>query len=186
MKKIAALMMVAVLAGGSMVQAEELKSGLEPGVSVGAFNVRDITGPAKGETLCYRCRYGGRPVVGIFARNVDDKLAEMVRQLDAKVGANEEKQMRAFVVLLTENPDADAKKLEKLAETAKVKNIPLTVFDGQAGPPEYNIAKDAEVNVMMWVGGKVKVNSAFAKGDVTKLEKKDIEGLVKDSDKILE
>ncbi len=36
------------------VSAEELKSGLQPGDSAGAFNVKDITGPRKGKSLCYR------------------------------------------------------------------------------------------------------------------------------------
>ena len=36
------------------VSAEELKSGLQPGDSAGAFNVKDVTGPRKGKSLCYR------------------------------------------------------------------------------------------------------------------------------------
>jgi len=32
----------------------ELKSGLQPGESAGAFNVKDCTGPRKGKSLCYR------------------------------------------------------------------------------------------------------------------------------------
>jgi hypothetical protein len=36
------------------------------------------------------------------------------------------------------------------------------VFDGEAGPPAYNIAKEAEVTVMMWADREVKVNQVFA------------------------
>jgi len=39
---------------GVMVLADELKSGLQPGDRAGAFNVKDITGPNKGKSLCYR------------------------------------------------------------------------------------------------------------------------------------
>lgn len=38
----------------AMATAEELKSGLQPGQGTGAFNVKDITGPNKGKSLCYR------------------------------------------------------------------------------------------------------------------------------------
>ncbi len=39
---------------GALVLAEELESGLQPGDPAGAFNVKDITGPNKGKSLCYR------------------------------------------------------------------------------------------------------------------------------------
>lgn len=163
--------------------AAEVKSGLEPGSYVAPFFVRDITGPAKGESLCYRCRYGGRPVVGIFARDVDESLTQLVQQVDKQVEKNRDQKLSAFVVLLTDDPDADASKLTKLAETAKVRNVPLTLFDGQTGPQDYKIAKDANLNVMMWVGGKVKVNQAFAK---EKLAKKQLASLDKATGTILE
>jgi type II secretory pathway component PulC len=35
-------------------KTKPLKSGLQKGDFADAFNVRDITGPAKGTTLCYR------------------------------------------------------------------------------------------------------------------------------------
>ena len=182
MRKLIAFSVAAVLAATSMVSADDVKSGLEPGSFVGAFQVRDITGPRKGKSLCYRCAYSGRPVVSIFARDVNDELVDLIKQVDKKVGDNADKEMRAFVILLTDDPDEAATKLKKVAETAKVKNVPLTVFDGQAGPPSYKITKDADVNVMMWVGGKVKVNEAFGKG---KLAKKSVASVVKKSDKIL-
>lgn len=162
--------------------AAQVKSGLEPGSYVAPFFVRDITGPAKGESLCYRCRYGGRPVVGIFARDVDENLTKVVKQVDQQIEKNKDQQLSAFVVLLTDDPDTAAPKLEKLAETAKVKNVPLTLFDGQTGPQDYKIAKDANLNVMMWVGGQVKVNEAFAKA---KLAKKQLASLDKATGKIL-
>ena len=43
-----------IAASGVAVAADALKSGLSPGKSVGAFNVKDCTGPNKGKSLCYR------------------------------------------------------------------------------------------------------------------------------------
>ena len=34
--------------------AAELQSGLQVGDHAGAFNVRDVTGPNQGKSLCYR------------------------------------------------------------------------------------------------------------------------------------
>ena len=99
-------------------------------------------------------------------------------------GCNKKKEMAAFFVLLTDDPDADELKLKKLADKEKITHTPLTTFEGVAGPPNYKISKDADVTVLMWVGGKkvVKVNHAFAKGD---LKEEQIKQIVKDTSKIL-
>jgi transcriptional regulator of nitric oxide reductase len=167
----------------ALIAADALKSGLPVGDQVPAFNVRDITGPNKGKTLCYRCKYGDRPVVAVFTRKVDDTVNELVKKIDAQVGKNEAKKMAAFVVVLTDEPDVLEPKLEAVAKDAKVEHTPLTIIEGQTGPPDYKLAKDAEVTVMMWVDSTVKVNHAFEKG---KLDKGAIETIVKDTKKILE
>jgi hypothetical protein len=45
---------LALLVATAGLMAAELKSGLEVGDACGAFNVKDITGPSKDKTLCYR------------------------------------------------------------------------------------------------------------------------------------
>jgi hypothetical protein len=44
---------LAVAVAGVAIAAD-LQSGLQVGDSAGAFNVKDITGPNKGKSLCYR------------------------------------------------------------------------------------------------------------------------------------
>jgi hypothetical protein len=166
-----------------LAPAAELKSGLQPGDAPDAFNVRDVTGPAAGETLCYRCKYGSRPVVSIFAREIDDNVAKLIKEVDGVVGKNGDKKMAAFVVLLTDDPDAAEKKLSEVAKKNGIKNVPLTIYDGAAGPEQYKVSEKADVTVMMWVESDVKVNHAFGKGEF-KGEK--IAGIVSDTTKILE
>jgi len=167
----------------SFAGAAEVQSGLQPGDAPPAFNVRDITGPKAGKTLCYRCMYGSRPVVSIFAREIDENVANLIKQVDAQVGENGDKKMAAFVVLLTDDADAAEGKLKEVAKKNSIKNVPLTVYDGSAGPSSYKIAKDADVTVMMWNESDVKVNHAFAKGQLDKSKVKAVAG---DSAKILE
>ncbi|MGQ0633322.1 MAG: hypothetical protein ACT4QC_01825 [Planctomycetaceae bacterium] len=184
MKKLTAVLSVCVLTAGALALAAELQSGLAVGDGpVGPFTVRDITGPEKGKSLCYRCKYGARPVVTVFTREVNDAVNELVKKIDAKVGENKAKKMAAFVVVLTTDPDAIEPKLEALAKESKLENTPLTIIEGDAGPDDYKLSKDAAVTVMMWVDSTVKVNQAFAKG---KLDKKAIDALVADTKKILE
>jgi hypothetical protein len=121
--------------------------------------------------------------VSIFARELTDDLASLVKQVDEQVGNNKNKQMAAFFVLLAEDEDAAKGKLEELAKKHDIKNVPLTVFDGTAGPPDYKIAKDADVTVLLWKKQTVAANHAFAKKG---LDKKGIDTVVADTSKILQ
>lgn len=180
MRKFAGFAVACLLVSGIVV-AGDVTSGLPVGEKVPAFNVRDITGPEQGKTLCYRCKYGARPVVTVFTKVMNDEVASLVKQIDAKVNANEEKKMAAFVVFLTDDADKVEPKIEALAKDQKITKTPLTLIEG-AGPSDYKLSKDAEVTVMMWVKSEVKVNQAFAKGE---LNKKAVDGLVAETKKIL-
>jgi hypothetical protein len=45
---------LAALTVGAVALAAEIKSGLQVGEHAGAYNVKDITGPNAGKSLCYR------------------------------------------------------------------------------------------------------------------------------------
>lgn len=156
---------VAAIAACSQVAlAEEL----EVGAPVSAFYVKDVTGPAAGTKLCYRCLYGNKPVVSIFARDIDGNVASLIKEVDGVVAKNQDHNMKAFVVLLTDEPEAKEAKLKQVADEGKVSHTPLTTFDGVTGPQPYKIAQDAEVTVMMWVDGKLQVNEAYKANELTK------------------
>ena len=173
---------VALLALVGFAIASDVKSGLTLGESTTPFQVKDITGPSKGTSLCYRCQYGAKPVTCIFTREITEEVASLIQQIDATVGSNTDKNMKGFVVLLTNDADAGAKTLAKLAADKGIKNIPLTVFDGQAGPPKYKIAKEAAVTVLMWNKGHVEVNNAF---DTAKLTADQVKTITGETSKIL-
>jgi hypothetical protein len=184
MKKFAALCLMGLtMISAQCLNAADLKSGLQVDEYPVAFNVTDITGPSAGEKLCYRCQYGARPVVSIFIRKMDENTAKLVKELDAVVGKNaEDKKMAAFVTVLSDDPDAQESALKKVAEEQKIEHTPLTVFENAVGPAKYKISEKADVTVMMWVDSNVKVNHAFAEGELTK---EAIEKIVGDTEKIL-
>jgi hypothetical protein len=167
----------------SSVSAAEITSGLKPGDAPAAFTVQDATGPAAGTKLCYRCRYGGNPVVAVFTHKIDDKVTSLVKKVDEEVAKNKDKRMKAFVVLLTDDPDHAETKLKALAEKHNITNVPLTIFDGTMGPSDYKLSDKADVTVLMWNKSDVKVNHAFAPGQ---LNAESISAIVKDTAKILD
>jgi len=121
--------------------------------------------------------------VTIFTRSLSDNLASLVRNIDKQVADNTDKDMKSFLVLLTDDADDAETKLKAFAEKHGIKNVPLTTFDGVAGPPSYKVSKDADLTVLMWIGQKVKANHAFGKGKFTAEAAKKVG---KDTSKILE
>lgn len=172
----------AFVASAGLCLAGEVKSGLEPGGAPTPFNVKDITGPNAGKSLCYRCAYGAKPVACIFTREITPEVATLVKEIDDKVAANKDKNMSAFLVLLTDDAEAGAKQLTKLKDEKKIANVPLTVFDGNAGPEKYKISKDAAVTVMLWNKMKVQANHAYAKANIPAEE---VKAITADTSKIL-
>jgi len=182
MRKSLSLAVAALLAGGLAVAAE-LQSGLAKGDFVAAFDVLDCSGPSKGDTLCYRCKYGNRPVVSIFTRELTPEVAQLTKAVDEAVGKNADAKMAGFVVLLTDDAKAAAGKLQEAASKNQIKNVPLTAFGDKTGPKAYKISDKADVTVMMWVDSEVKVSKGFAKGE---LKKADIDKLLADTKQILD
>ena len=121
--------------------------------------------------------------MNIFTRSLTDNLAGLVRKIDKKIDENKDHKMVGFVVLLTDEPDQAEIDLRAFAEKHGIKNVPLTYFDGVAGPASYKVAQEADVTVNMWQGLSAKVNHAFASGG---LDKKAIAKIVADVPKILE
>ena len=109
-------------------------------------------------------------MINIHAREITDDLTSLVSQIDELVSPalsrGSADRTQSFVVFLTDDPDEMEPKLAKLAADKKLKNVPLTLFDGEAGHPDYKIAKDAEVTVLMWTNLRIDQNFAFKKGEL--------------------
>jgi hypothetical protein len=54
MRRILTASIALTVAAAGVVIAADVQSGLQVGEACGAFNVKDITGPNKGKSLCYR------------------------------------------------------------------------------------------------------------------------------------
>ena len=133
------------------------------------FTVEDVTGPAQGEMLCYRCRYANRPTVVVFAREVNDTVSSLVQQIDQQVAANRDKKLSAFMVVVGENAEEAKPDLQRLATAQNLQNTPLTVFHKPEGPPGYGLSPDMPIQVMMWNKEGLKVNRPIA-GELSREE----------------
>ncbi|RCS46294.1 hypothetical protein DTL42_15075 [Bremerella cremea] len=131
-----------------------------------AFDVEDITGPAAGESLCYRCRYSGRPTVVIFTREVDDSVTHLVQKIDQEVGEHADQKLSAFMVVLDKDTAKVEPELKRIQATQDIRNTPLTVYHNPEGPAGYTLSPSAKVQVMMWNKEGIKVNQPI-QGDLS-------------------
>ncbi len=167
-------------------ESKDLKSGPQVGEEVGAFEVVKAAGNPHdgvkvGEELCYRCKLGSRPVVMVFARTPDEKLAKLIKELDKVVADHSDQKMGAFVNLIGHKEEAAKKAAEKLAEKAGASNIAIVVPKDQPnGPEDYKINPKAEVTVLIYKEGKVAANHAL-----DSLDEKSAKSILTDTSKIL-
>jgi hypothetical protein len=116
----------------------------------------------------------------VFARETNDNLISLVKKLDAATVDNKDKKMCSFICFLSDEEGAE-KKLKEVAEKAGIKKLVFSI-DNVAGPKGYNIAKEADVTVVLYNARKVEANHAFKKGE---LDAKAIERILADVPKIL-
>ncbi len=118
-------------------------------------------------------------MVCVFARKTTEPLTGLVKQIDEKIGENGK--LKSFVVILNASGEKSAAELRALAKAAGIKQVPLTMSQDPAGVPDYEIAKDADVTVVMWRGQKVR----SARGYKGELSEGDIAAIVAEIPKLL-
>ena len=110
------------------------------------FTVLDVTGPAKGQKLCYICRYGGRPSFVVFTRRADGHIRHLAPAIDKLVAQNAKARLAGFVVLLGEDNQANR---ESLAALAKEHNLAIPLTIAPAAPKGYALPKDFDTVVLV-------------------------------------
>jgi hypothetical protein len=116
----------------------------------------------------------------IFAREVSGPLTSLVKKIDEATAKNKSAKMGSFVVFCSDSEGLE-KQLKELADKEKLKDIVLSI-DNPTGPPRYNVAKEADVTVVLYNKHKVAANFAFKKGE---LDDKKVEDILKAVPKIL-
>ena len=82
------------------------------------------------------------------------------------------------------NPESKPNAKDNLKALADKQGIKNTIFaiDNVAGPPDYQIAKEADITVVLYNKRKIEANHAFKKGE---LDAKAVEAILEDLKKIL-
>jgi hypothetical protein len=150
-----------LIAAAGMVAASAfaaVESGLKPGTPTSAFQVVDVTGPHKGQQLCYRCSYGAAPVIAAFLNGDVMKSAGLVSNIQKLVEARQQKGLKTFVVYMG-GPDQKGS-IEKVASEHHI-TIPLVFLPQGTSADDvaaYRISSQAKNTVLLWKQGTVRHN----------------------------
>ncbi len=188
MKSVLSLVALASLGWAAAVVAAELKSGPSVGAPLAPFEVVKVAGAVgdgvdQGEELCYRCKYGSRPMVMVFTRAKNDGVAKLAKKLDATVAAHKAQKLAAFVNFVGGERSELEKAAKSLGSSEQIEHVALVVpVESEDGPADYRLSADADVTVLLCAQGKVMQNIAL---EADSLSDNQINDIIAGAEKLL-
>lgn len=152
-------MNLAMMALALLIEAPsaDLKSGLQRGEDVAAWNPIHVAGPDKGTRACPVCTYLEKPAVVAFTRD-GDNAAALAEQLEKLVAANERKNLKGFVIVIDAVPD----KLAKMAADKRITKVGVCYPDPRTKDKDlgelYKIHPRAQNTIIIYRNYKVTAN----------------------------
>ena len=110
---------------GATAFAAEIISGLPVGATPPSVPVTDVTGPYRGERVCYVCEFDKAPDVLAFFRDTSEATAKQIVQLNDLYLKNKSSNFKAVAMIIA--GESARKWLEGLNRSARLE-IPLTFF----------------------------------------------------------
>lgn len=163
-RMIATVLCLAVVLIVPVPAGEAIRSGPQVGSSkIPAFNPLNCTGPNQGKRTCLVRLNGANPVAMIFAREVSVPVTRLIKRIDEATERNAKAQMGSFVVFLSDTIGQD--QLKEVAQKERLKRCVLSLH-APDGPKGYNVAKEADVTVVLYTNRHVKANHAFRRGEL--------------------
>jgi hypothetical protein len=174
---------------------------LEPGYKVGDQLVHQVceyvvTGRDAGQDVSLVCRYAKRPVVMVFAREIDAPVTRLLKKLDRATGNHEndalQTRLGSYLVLVCDAKDREAE-LKALADKEQIRHTQLALLvinddrlGGNAGSGLHRVqaklGTEARLTVVLASKLRVRASYAYRKGE---LKDKDIDQILADLPKIL-
>jgi hypothetical protein len=138
--------------------AADVVSGPSVGATTQSIPVSDVTGPHKGERICYVCDFDKAPNVLGFFRDTSDATAKEIIQLNDLYVKNKSRNFKAVAMIVA--GESSKKWLEELNRSAHLE-IPLTFFT--KGPKDvaarvYSLNPAAANTILVTVNRSVVAN----------------------------
>lgn len=162
-----ALPLFAFAAGGA------LKSGLQSGEMVSAFEPAHVTGPDAGTKTCPVCKYGKTPAVQVWVNgDKPENVSKIADALEAAIKMEGSDKLKGFIIFIkpkSMTEDALKGQLKMVADKCHLSNVALTYVDGPksefVGQYKINTSADVKNTVIVYHDMKVNANFVNLKGD---------------------
>lgn len=143
----------------------KIESGLKPGQKPGPYSFQVVTGPQRGQLMCYVCETADKPMVIVFARELTEPLGKLAAKLDRAVADGKPKDVRGWLTVMGEAKDRE-EQLVQWGRKHVLKSLPLGIFADPDGPPAYKLHKDAQVTVIVAKDRKAIASFGFRAGEL--------------------
>lgn len=156
-----------MVSADDVISASSTQGAFARGQRVQSFYVRAVTGPLRDKSVCYVCRNGDRPVVMILLRELEPELPGLLKSIDGLVDRHRAQGLRAFGVLIGEDPTKQAPRLQTLGFDKRL-SLPLAVAGPQvAAAGCQNIPADAVVTVILYRDQKIEDRRSYLSGELS-------------------
>jgi hypothetical protein len=159
----------AALACAALAEERDAPAGCAVGAEVPSFYLREVTGSRPNEAICLVCRYGGRPVVLVCARGLDERVQELIVKIDRTVDAERAQGLRGFAIFLDAKRQELQPKLFNLARREKL-SLPLAFPVETGGPRSLELPEKAQVTVLFYRQKKIVQHFAFGADELNDKE----------------
>lgn len=162
-----ALPLFALATGGA------LKSGLQTGEMVSAFEPSHVTGPDAGTKTCPVCKYGKTPAVQVWVNgDKPENISKIADALEASIKMEGSDKLKGFIIFIkpkSMTDDALQGQLKMVADKCHLTNVALAYVDGPksefVGQYKINTSSDVKNTVIVYHDMKVNANFVNLKGD---------------------
>lgn len=170
MKHVGVLSIGWVIALATLTWAKEpVVSGPKVGSEPGMYPVVLSTGVNRGQTKCLFCETGDRPAVVVFARTPHDALGKLAGKLDKALAEHKAIQLRSWIAFIGKDQESLDPQLVHWSRQHALRSLPVGTYVDpvEVGPENYQLAREADVTVVMLVKQTVVATFAFRAGELT-------------------
>jgi hypothetical protein len=141
------------------------RSGPAPGQRPAPYSSVISTGAERGRSHCYICETEDRPAVVIFARTLTEPLGKLAQRLDKAVLDHKKAQLKSWITLLSDDQTGLDPKAVAWSRKIALSNVPIGIFEDTSGPPNYRLAREADVTVVLFTKRKTVATFAYRAGE---------------------
>jgi hypothetical protein len=157
-------LMLAATAWGQRPQPLTSRPNGKPGQPLSPFHVLKQGGAPNdgvevGGSTCYRCAYGDRPMVLVFASKTNEQLTALLKQLNTAIEEDQTKLLGGVVTLIAKDQPAVEAMAKEFVPDQVSPRVPIVIPQpGDAGITFYGLSLKSDFTIITAFKGKVRTN----------------------------